>query len=551
MAAPDRSWPLKIGVLAGHAACSALLSLAASPEFLNTFFIPNGFLTIYFLLSDRRWTAVGVIVACIDSAITWGIAHELQRSAMGHVLVSHAVVDVLANVGEALIAAALTRRLCGSNPDFGRLDILARFSFLCVLPAVCLATAEICLVLALAGQITPWSAVPLSIAGDFFGILIIAPGLWTIINQSTQGHFRRSMAERIALYSLLFFCEIGLFFQPSQSVLFIVFPCLVAISFRLGPVGTSYGIMGTGIVATIATVLGFGPFAANESASWGAHFLLQLFVLTASFTALPASGAVAEKERALERAEKAAAAKSAFLANMSHELRTPLNAVIGFSELMLNEIFGPLGNERYRNYLADIHRSGDHLLSLVNDVLDLSSVDAGKLELNESVVALGPLLDEATNAVSPKAYRQGLSLSAEVPAGLPDVRIDSRRIYQVLLNILSNAVKFTPAGGSVTATIDRDDNGLRIRIADTGIGIAKENIARVFERFGQVEAVNVREHQGTGLGMPISKTLVELHGGTLSLESVEHVGTTVTILLPASRIVLSEMKTVGEVRSAA
>jgi signal transduction histidine kinase len=240
---------------------------------------------------------------------------------------------------------------------------------------------------------------------------------------------------------------------------------------------------------------------------------------------------------ARQEADLSSRAKSRFLANMTHELRTPLNAVIGFSDMIIAEVHGPIQNERYRGYLADIHKSGMHLLALINDVLDWSRLDSGTSDLHEETVELASLVDEALNVVAPMADKAGVRLSREFDVALPGVRVDQRRMHQVLLNLLSNAIKFTPAGGSVRAILDRIDDGLRIRISDTGIGIAKENMARVFERFGQVEDGLTRKYDGTGLGIPIAKALVELHGGTFSLESELHAGTTATIVLPASRVV--------------
>jgi signal transduction histidine kinase len=237
---------------------------------------------------------------------------------------------------------------------------------------------------------------------------------------------------------------------------------------------------------------------------------------------------------ALAKASAANDAKSAFLAAMSHELRTPLNAVIGFSEVILGETFGPLGNPRYREYIGDIHRSGGHLLALINDVLDLSRLDAGEVVLRDEDVSLAFVLDEALHMMAPQIEKAGVHLTRDVAPGLPHVRIDTRRMAQVFLNILSNAVKFTPAGGSVHVRVEHA-GGVRVTIEDTGIGIAHEDIARAFERFGQVDSSLSRKYEGTGLGLPLARQLVELHGGTLALCSEPSAGTTVTIVIPESR----------------
>jgi signal transduction histidine kinase len=230
-------------------------------------------------------------------------------------------------------------------------------------------------------------------------------------------------------------------------------------------------------------------------------------------------------------------AKSEFLASMSHELRTPLNAVIGFSETMVMEMFGPIG-ARYRDYAKDIHNSGAHLLSLINDVLDLSRLDAGQTELHEEDFDIGLLITESMRMVTGQAAKGGISLSSDVAPGLPLVRADKRRIKQVLINLMSNALKFTPANGRVRVQAAMtDDGGIAMVVRDSGIGIDPADIPKVFERFGQVDSSLARKYQGTGLGLPLSKQFVELHGGSLTLESTVNLGTTVTVRLPAERLV--------------
>ncbi|HET7084280.1 MAG TPA: MHYT domain-containing protein [Rhizomicrobium sp.] len=240
---------------------------------------------------------------------------------------------------------------------------------------------------------------------------------------------------------------------------------------------------------------------------------------------------------ALEAAQAASKSKSAFLASMSHELRTPLNAVLGFSETMLYEAFGPLGAPRYKEYLTSIHESGAHLLSLINDILDIARFDSNESELQEEVFELAPLIAQCLRMVAGHAEKCDIALSAEVAPALPALRADQRRIKQVLINLLSNAVKFTPAGGQVKVSVHLAEGGLAIAVADTGIGIAPQDIPKALERFGQVDSSLARKYEGTGLGLPLSKQLMELHGGSLALESEAGVGTTVTVILPPDRLV--------------
>jgi signal transduction histidine kinase len=239
---------------------------------------------------------------------------------------------------------------------------------------------------------------------------------------------------------------------------------------------------------------------------------------------------------ALDAAAAGSQAKSQFLATMSHELRTPLNAVIGFAEILTMQVFGPLGNPRYHDYVRDIHRSGTHLLDLINDVLDIARLDVGHLELQEETVDLGDAVAECTTMVSTQAETASIGLETDLRAPLPTVYADKRRLQQVLINLLSNAIKFTPAGGTVRISAAKGESGVIISIADTGIGIAPADIPKALERFGQVDSRISRTYEGAGLGLPLAKQLIELHGGTLTIDSAVGQGTTVTVTLPAARI---------------
>jgi signal transduction histidine kinase len=238
---------------------------------------------------------------------------------------------------------------------------------------------------------------------------------------------------------------------------------------------------------------------------------------------------------ALVAAAQANHAKSAFLASMSHELRTPLNAVIGFSDTMVMEIFGPL-DERYKSYAADIRDSGSHLLSLINDVLDLSRLDAGHAELQEELFDPREAVTETLRMVMGHAAKAGVTISTDFADGLPLLRADRRRIKQILLNLLSNAVKFTPAQGRIVVRACLSGGRLMMTVEDTGIGIAAGDIPKALERFGQVDSRLARKYEGTGLGLPLSRQFAELHGGTLTLVSAPNAGTTVTMSLPPERL---------------
>ena len=235
---------------------------------------------------------------------------------------------------------------------------------------------------------------------------------------------------------------------------------------------------------------------------------------------------------AKEAAEQASRAKSTFLASMSHELRTPLNAILGFSETMAKELLGPLGTPRYVDYARDIHASGMLLLDLINDMLDMSRIEAGRYELRRETLRPDELAREALGVVGVQAEKAGVAVEAKIQPGIRRFALDRRAVRQVLLNLLSNAIKFSRPGGTVTLFADVVDAMLRYRIVDQGIGIAKQDIVRLARPFERAGNVMTQPIQGTGLGLSISKRLIELHGGKLEIESELDRGTTVTVLLP-------------------
>ena len=245
---------------------------------------------------------------------------------------------------------------------------------------------------------------------------------------------------------------------------------------------------------------------------------------------------LAEVEAARRKAEAASRAKSEFLANMSHELRQPLNAVIGFSGLMQAETLGPLGNPTYREYAADISFSGNHLLAIINDILDVVRYEAGRMELKEEAVEVEAVIAEALRLVAPQAAHAKVELRWSPPTPpLPVLRCDPVRLRQMLVNLLSNAVKFTRPGGSVTI-VACHDGAMTLAVSDTGIGIRPEDLPRVLTPFGQVASITSRDQQGAGLGLPLTKALVERHGGRLDLDSTPDSGTTVRLEFPPERV---------------
>jgi len=284
-------------------------------------------------------------------------------------------------------------------------------------------------------------------------------------------------------------------------------------------------LLQAGVGALILAILGVMAFGLNR------QLQARMF----------ANGQLRETVRELERAriaaEESSRVKSQFMANMSHELRTPLNAIIGFSEVIRDALVGPVA-ARYKDYARDIHSSGRHLLGLINDVLDLSKIELGRLELHEEPVVLAKVVNDCQRLIAQRVRASNLELAIDLPADLPLLRGDELRLKQVVLNLLSNAVKFTPVGGRITLTArTTTDGGIVLAVTDTGIGMKSEEIPIALEPFRQIDSALNRRYEGTGLGLPLARTLVELHDGMLCISSAPGRGTTVTVTLPAARVI--------------
>lgn len=275
----------------------------------------------------------------------------------------------------------------------------------------------------------------------------------------------------------------------------------------------------------------------------------RLVVMTDVTTHIMAEQRLLEAKNAAESANQT---KSSLLANMSHELRTPLNAIIGFSDVMVNNIFGELGNERYRECASDIHGSGLHLLDLINDILDVSAIEAGKVELHNEDMDINEVVNVAVRLVISRAEKGGVDLCTNLSENVPLLFGDVRRMKQIALNLLSNAVKFTPEAGTVTVRTTEDENGaVALIVEDTGAGMTEGEVEKAMEPFGQADSGLNRKHEGTGLGLPLTRGLVELHGGKLRIVSIKGGGTIVTVKFPPERaVVRPEGETGGAVGAA-
>jgi signal transduction histidine kinase len=358
---------------------------------------------------------------------------------------------------------------------------------------------------------------------------------------------------------------LALNFLPLDLPLLFTIPLALLLMTMLGGIeGTALGLAVTQLVVMMTTIAGhsLSPIA-HLSLGYQLYFV-QIFMSVMVVVMLPAAAAITERgklrdgmvaallreervNQALrdserhalamaDEAQRANQAKSEFLANMSHELRTPLNAILGFSEIIKSQLYGPLGHDKYAEYAEDVHKSGAHLLDLINDVLDLSKIDAGRMELRESVFSINELIGDTVLLLRDKA-RGHVDLEVRLPDPI-QVMADQRLTKQILINLLSNAIKFTPAGGAITVgAIARAGAGIEIYVADTGIGMTEAQIDKAFAVYGQVDSRIARTHEGTGLGLPISQSLARLQGGDLLAKSTPGRGTCMTFVLPESRIV--------------
>ena len=355
-----------------------------------------------------------------------------------------------------------------------------------------------------------------------------------------QVAFSRNSLHSYAVGAFLFALAIfGMHFTAMSAVVYQLDPLVQASSAVLDPASLAF-VVGAGALLIVA--LGFtGALVDNHLARRMASEAVRLraHIRELEITKDKLEEKSIELKSALKAADAASKAKSQFLAAMSHELRTPLNAILGFAEILNREGAGPL-NDRYREYIRDIADSGDHLLALINDLLDIARLDAGEVHLSEDIFTVDDVIQEACRMVAGDADAAKIILDIHPANGLPAIRADHRRIRQVLLNLIANAIKFTPADGWITLSATLENGDLVITVADTGIGIAQKDIPKALELFGQVDGKLSRQYGGVGLGLPLAKQIMELHDGWLRLTSTINVGTTVRVGLPSSRVVTGE-----------
>jgi len=424
-----------------------------------------------------------------------------------------------------------------------------------------LPAGAVVIALALSAWVPLWRLIlwPASVLAGVVIFEIVAQRLEAEGDRSPHGIARRarvvagiSFLQSISWSSMVIVLWPGEAGTAGQTLLFLVMACTLAGWTSMGAIhfANGAGSMAVYVVTLIALpFFGHSPLAIFLSALSAAYGFMMAALFAANYEmrermlrlafererlVVQLKSAKDDSDRARERAEEASRAKSAFLANMSHELRTPLNAILGFSEIIQTRAAGPI--ERYTEYGGYIHGSGQHLLALINDILDLAKIEAGRLPLHESEFEIGPAMENACVLMSAQARDGDVALAVEIDERFPALHADERAVKQILVNLTANAVKFTPPGGHVVLFARLDaDGGPVFGVSDDGVGIAPEDHAEVFESFGQGRHDAVIADRGTGLGLPIVRGLAEALGGRVTLESAPNRGTRVSITLPKSR----------------
>jgi signal transduction histidine kinase len=392
-------------------------------------------------------------------------------------------------------------------------------------------------------------------ATDALGYSIVVPMLMTVKLEALKKMFGRDQILVTVLLFGLLAGALALNFFARYPIAFLIFPAVILITFQRGFAGGAMGLLMAAAYLMIPVLSGDGHALPTIHSMRGQIIVVQIFIAVIGFSVVLVGAALEERKRleqnlarakvraetareeaivARDAAERANRLKSMFLATMSHELRTPLNAIIGFSELMHKELYGPLGDPRYHEYCGLVRRAGHHLLSLINDVLDMSKIEAGKFELHRQAFDLREVVRDCMDLMLDQASKGGVALCEETGDRPLRIEADRRAMKQILLNLLSNAVKFTPCGGRVSVRAWMADGTMTLAVADTGIGIPADQVARLGNPFVQIRSSAGASHEGTGLGLALVRALTEIHDGSLSIESAAGQGTTVSIAIPCA-----------------
>ena len=535
----------------GWATAAALLAIYAGPAFalvlacndnvgVAAFYPADGIIVAALLVLPRR---IGLMFCAACLAV------NLAENALTGVETWHNLLYAVLNQAVSVFTAVMTRTYCGAATDLSRFRRLMMFAAITLVAGLgeSLIGQTICVPLegTSAGFLDQWLQWA---AEDSLGLLIVTPAVLLALKHDRAVYASDARRlERLLLVALIAGVSVIAFAEAHSIVFLLIFPFLFLIAFRAGPALVSASILISAFIAAAFTAHGLGPIAllANGKLSV-AQFMTQLFVITIFVSALPATNALGERNRAAQRllrahavaraartaAEAANAAKSQFLANMSHEIRTPLNGVLGMAQAMARD---KLPAEQ-RQRLDVIQASGDMLLTLLNDVLDLSKIEAGKLALESVPFEISGVVHGVDEAFAPLFHKKGLSFELSLAPGVAGTyEGDPTRVRQILYNLVSNALKFTQEGG-VRVSISPAPSGLEIRVADTGIGIPPDQVQRLFGKFEQADVSTTRRFGGTGLGLAICRELAQMMGGHIRVESVAGQCSVFTVTLALRRL---------------
>jgi signal transduction histidine kinase len=530
------------------------VALGVPPDGIAVFWPPNAIVLCTFLIfpTAQWWAfALGFLCAEIVSDIPVFTIYE----AIGFGVV---------NCFEGALSALVLRRVFGTGFDLSTARQLLYFVVVCVVAAPSIAALGGAAIYVAGGSQesflllwrTWW-------AGDAVGLVAFGPIILTLWRRFHIGWTAESPARQLELILALLLLaavtavafRLDWFIATDYYQLFYIYPLLVWIALRGRVAGAAAA--GTIIAAVVAWMAVAGEIPVGVSGRFEDVLFLQQFLAITILSTLTLGTLVqemaslnerlrieleqtrSEKEmlEAKERAERASAAKTSFIAQMSHELRTPLNAIIGFSSSIRKEVFGPLNNERYSQYLGHIEESAQHLLSLINDLIDISKIEAGEVTLSEDTVRPVDAIAGAFRIMEAAAAAKRITLEDLAPPELPRLRCDQMRLQQILINLIGNAMKFSPEGSRVEVSAGCKDGRLRLWVRDHGPGIAAADLERAFERFQQFSRDPGLRAQGSGLGLYISRSLMQAHGGEIAIDSTVGEGTTVTLEFPAERVV--------------
>ena len=540
-AAMRRETVLSIVLPVGFLAC-ALFSVALTRDShsVAALWLANGLLAAGFvLLPLASAVRLGIVCAALSLGVNFATGAPLDA----------APVFTSLNVFEAVVAALLVHRLFGAQKRISGLPDLMRLAFLAVAPAAGLTALLAGASLGFMGR--PFETIALNwFTAHALGMMITLPAVLILFDRRGHREFRRSPTEELLVYAGVSAISLGAYLPSTFPTPLLVTPIMVVAAFRLGPRGAALSAVIMAVFSTLMVTLGPQSGIASLWTQTQRIHNLQFVIAAAFFTSLSVALIISEQARvrrllamrtraarnAQGRAQAAGAAKGEFLATMSHEIRTPMNSILGFTQTLLRRDDLPT---EARRQVDLIHRAGGSLLAVVNDILDFSKLEAGEVELAPEPRASSTVARDAVDIIAPSAVAKGLSLQLDLQGSVEDaVEIDELRLRQILLNLLSNAVKFTETGDVSLRLVARDlgdDVLLRFEVRDTGVGIPRERMHRLFQRFSQVDSSASRAFGGSGLGLAICKGLVEAMGGLIGVRSTPGVGSTFWFEITAPR----------------